>query len=407
MEEMRELFLSYLEKENHTRIKRYPVVARWRDDVFFVGASIYDFQPWVTEGLIPPPANPLAISQPCVRMTDLDLVGKSGRHLTEFEMMAHHAFNSPTSQIYWNDETVRLCYDFFTHQLGISPERINFVEDMWVGGGNAGEDFEVVVEGIEVATLVFMQYKTLGDQLQPLKNQTVDTGYGLERLVWLSKGTPTIYDAVLGGVVEKLRSLSEVERPEEKIYGLADHTRSLIFMLGDGVVPSNMGAGYLARLLIRRAMRNLDSLKIEKPLQEIMALQLEEVSKSFPEYKEKVKILEIIEIEERRYRNTLKRGISIVSKMVEEASKRGRGSLGVKELIQLYDSHGLTPDYVAEVAKPRGVKIEIPEDFFDLVAKHHSQTEKSSQEPSWVDRVKGKFESLDRERRRRNNTTGI
>ncbi len=98
IDEMREAFLSFFEKNGHTRIERYPVVARWRDDIYLTIASIADFQPFVTAGIVPPPANPLTISQPCIRLNDLDSVGKSGRHLTTFEMLAHHAFNTPTEE---------------------------------------------------------------------------------------------------------------------------------------------------------------------------------------------------------------------------------------------------------------------------------------------------------------------
>jgi len=106
IDEMREAFLSFFEKNGHTRIERYPVVARWRDDIYLTIASIADFQPFVTGGVVPPPANPLTISQPCIRLNDLDSVGKSGRHLTTFEMLAHHAFNTPGEEIYWKDRTV-------------------------------------------------------------------------------------------------------------------------------------------------------------------------------------------------------------------------------------------------------------------------------------------------------------
>ena len=94
LEEMREAFLSYFEDNGHERIDPYPVAAnRWRDDVLLTQASIYDFQPLVTSGQTPPPANPLCISQPCIRMQDIDNVGKTGRHTMAFEMMGHHAFN--------------------------------------------------------------------------------------------------------------------------------------------------------------------------------------------------------------------------------------------------------------------------------------------------------------------------
>ena len=109
LREMRESFLSFLEKRGHKRINRYPIVARWRDDVFFTQASIYPFQPWVVSGQEKPPANPLAISQPCVRFNDIHNVGKTGQHFTMFEMMAHHVFNYPKKKVYFKDRTVELC----------------------------------------------------------------------------------------------------------------------------------------------------------------------------------------------------------------------------------------------------------------------------------------------------------
>ncbi|RZD38020.1 MAG: hypothetical protein CXT71_07275 [Methanobacteriota archaeon] len=100
---MREAFLGFLEQRDHTIISPYPVLARWRDDIHLTIASIADFQPHITSGEVEPPANPLAISQPCIRLTDVDAVGRSGRHLTTFEMMAHHVFNRPDEgrEYYW------------------------------------------------------------------------------------------------------------------------------------------------------------------------------------------------------------------------------------------------------------------------------------------------------------------
>jgi len=118
--EMRERYLRFFERRGHQRVDRYPVVARWRDDIYLTIASIADFQPFVTSGLVPPPANPLTISQPCIRLGDLDAVGRSGRHLTTFEMMAHHAFNTVDDEIYWKEETVESC-DSLLHELGADP----------------------------------------------------------------------------------------------------------------------------------------------------------------------------------------------------------------------------------------------------------------------------------------------
>jgi len=135
IDEMREAFLSFLERNGHTRVPRYPVVARWRDDIFLTIASIACFQPHVTSGEVPPPYNPLAISQPCIRMNDLDNVGKTGgRHLSIFEMMAHHAFSSDEKEVYWKEETVRLHHDFLTKELGIDGREITYIEHWWEGG---------------------------------------------------------------------------------------------------------------------------------------------------------------------------------------------------------------------------------------------------------------------------------
>jgi len=439
LDEMREKFLSFFEKHGHGRVKRYPVLPRWRDDVLLVGASIMDFQPWVISGEADPPANPLTISQPSIRFTDIDNVGITGRHFTIFEMMAHHAFNYPGKPIYWMDETVELAFEFFTKELKMKPEDITFKENPWAGGGNAGPAFEVLYRGLEVATLVFMQYKKApenapadqvveikGDYYVPMETRVVDTGYGLERLVWMSHGTPTAYDAVLGYVIEPLKKLAGIEkiderilmensrlagmfdiedmgdlrylreqvarrvgisveelekavRPYELIYAIADHTKALTFMLADGVIPSNVKAGYLARLLIRKSIRHLRELGLETPLAEIVAMHIKELHKTFPEFKEMEDvILDIINVEEKRYQETLRRGSDLVKREIAKLKKKGINELPLEKLILFYESHGLTPEIVAEVAQKEGIKVEIPDNFYTLVAKQAEKTEKKT-----------------------------
>lgn len=206
-------------------MSRYPVVARWRDDIYLTIASIADFQPFVTSGEVAPPYNPLTISQPCIRLSDLDAVGRTGRHLTTFEMMAHHAFNKPDAEIYWKDRTVELC-DELLNSLGVDPMAVTYKEEPWAGGGNAGPCVETLVGGLEVATLVFMNLEQTkdgpieikGEKYRKMDNYIVDTGYGLERFVWASKGSPTIYDAVFPNIVKELVNLAgiehELENPE-------------------------------------------------------------------------------------------------------------------------------------------------------------------------------------------------
>ena len=162
-----------------------------RDDIYLTIASIADFQPYVTAGVVPPPANPLTISQPCIRLNDLDSVGRSGRHLTLFEMMAHHAFNSDIEEIYWKDRTLELCEQFIA-SIGGDLDKVTYKEHPWIGGGNAGPSLEVLIGGLEVATLVFMNLgrnksgkpgvDLNGENYYPMKNYIVDTGKGLNGL---------------------------------------------------------------------------------------------------------------------------------------------------------------------------------------------------------------------------------
>ncbi|MBN1678614.1 MAG: alanine--tRNA ligase [Candidatus Thermoplasmatota archaeon] len=417
--EMRESFLSFLEREGHTRVSRYPITARWRDDVFFTQASIYGFQPWVIQGVVEPPANPLAISQTCVRFNDIDNVGKTGSHFTMFEMMAHHVFNKRGKEVYWKDRTTELCHKFLTEVHGLDPKAVNYSEAWWEGGGNSGPCLEVLLGGLEVATLVFMQYAVDNGVQKPMDIQVVDTGYGLERITWISQGTPSAYEAVFGDVLEDLKRLSgtKVEdavlaqyaraagamkietsadvralksdaaaklgmdvdefikqiRPFESMYVICDHTRALMFMLSDGVVPSNVRQGYFARLLVRRSLREMAQLGVETKLSEIVAKQVDYFSKDFPDLKEnRDEIIKLVDVEQEKYNDTLTKGKGIVQRL-ELSEKKEHRKITEEDLIELYDSHGLNPDVVAEFASN---PVEVPDDFYKKVAARHSKVEK-------------------------------
>jgi len=414
---MREDFLSFLEQNGHARVKRYPIVARWRDDVFFVQASVYPFQPWVISRQASPPANPLAISQPCVRFIDIDNVGKTGQHFTLFEMMAHHAFNFPDHPIYWKDHTVELCQLFLTERLGVDPTLVRYKEAWWEGGGNSGPCLEVVFGGAEAATLVFMQNRDVNGHRVPMDTTVVDTGYGLERLTWLSQGTTSAYEAVFGDAlaylkratgakrvddkvlreyskvagmlkVEDLADIREIRRqtaervgisvedlvaqvsPLEALYTVCDHARALIFLLGDGVVPSNAREGYFARLLVRRGLRALKDLNITYTLADTVSFMVDQMREDYPEFWfNKGDILKLLKVEEARYRETLEKGRTTVAKIAEDLKAAGKG-FDVDALIQLYDSHGLNPDVVREFTD---VPVEIPDDFYARVAARHDR----------------------------------
>lgn len=436
--EMREEFLSFFEKHGHTRMKRYPVVARWREDIFLTIASIACFQPHVTSGEVPPPYNPLVISQPCIRLTDVDNVGRTGgRHLTIFEMMAHHAFSSKDRWIYWKDETVRYHHELMTERLGIPSEEISYIEHWWEGGGDAGPDVEGVVRGLEVSTLVFMQYRKVNGKYVELPLKIVDTGYGLERYTWLSTGTASAFETIYGSLVDRFLKYAGVQKPEdhilrevfkfsglmnvedpetarkargeaarrlglgllqleqllapiEKAYAVLDHTKAILFMLGDGIVPSNAKAGYLARFLIRRALRLMDEVGFTKSLADLIEEQLHYWSGQFPEFVDSREIiLEIAELEERKYRTLLTQGKSFIQRLAKDYLAKGVASLPLEKLVELYDSHGLPPTFVKSVAEETGLKVDIPPSFDSLVAERHSSSQRLAEERPDFEWVRG------------------
>jgi alanyl-tRNA synthetase len=362
--EMRETYLSFFERHGHTRLRRYPTVARWRNDVFFTQASIYDFQPWVTTGVLPPPANPLTISQPCVRFIDLDEVGRSGRHLTLFEMLAHHAFNRPDHEVYFKERCVELCHEFFTQELGADPREISYKEEEWEGGGNLGPSLSVGLRGLEVATLVFMEYVRDGTALKPMPLTVVDTGYGLERMAWLSQGTNTVYEAVFGASYDELRRAF----PARETAVLIDHARALNFLLTDGVVPSNSKEGYFARLLVRRILRTLSGVADAPGIVALVERVGKDLARDFPEIgAHRDDLQKVVEAEVERYGEALVRARDQVRRQAARRKKEG-GAIGVEDLVGWYDSLGVPPEVaIAELDTP----IAVPADFYAQVALRH------------------------------------
>lgn len=363
--ELRETFLTFFERNGHTRIRRYPIVARWRNDVFFTQASIYDFQPWVTSGVIPPPANPLTISQPCLRLNDLESIGRESRYFTQFEMMAHHAFNRPGHEVYFKDRTTELCHGFFSGELGADPKKISYKEEEWEGGGNLGPSLSVGLQGLEVSTLVFMEYTRDGDRLKPMPLTVVDTGYGLERSTWMSRGTPTAYEAVFGELYDELRA---VVLPHEAAI-LADHARAVNFLVTDGVVPSNAKEGYYARLLIRRMLRVLARTPAAPEFLQLIDRSGRDIARSYPEVgANRSDLHRVLQAEVERYEESIRRGRLQVRRMEERLATGGR-TVAVEDLVEWYDSLGLPPDVaVEELRSPPSV----PDNFYALVAARHA-----------------------------------
>ncbi|MEM3403703.1 MAG: alanine--tRNA ligase [Nitrososphaeria archaeon] len=415
----RQTFLNFFEEKGHKIIDPYPVVARWRDDLFVTIASIVDFQPYVTNGELPPPANPLVVSQPCLRFEDIDNVGiTSGRHLTIFEMGGAHAFNYPDHEIYWKDQTVAYHHELLSERFGVKSEKISYKEHVWAGGGNAGPAVEAIVDGLEISTLVFMCYKTENEKMIPTPVKTVDTGYGMERWSWLSRGEPTAFHSIFGPLLPKFldivgvridqkilsetgrlsgafkvetpqsmianrnlvaqrlgMSLEEYQReiePFEKVCAILDHTKSLAFLLSEGVVPSNVKTGYLARMLLRRIYRILSEFSSENKVLDLMKYQIDYWGPYFKQLKEaKDEVLKLTDVEVKKYKRTLEREIEHVTKKLISIKKSNKKAVPMNMLVEFYESHGIHPLQVKEKAQTIGLEVQVPADFFSSMVKMH------------------------------------
>lgn len=427
VDEMRESFIDYF-RGSHGFVNPYPVVPRWREDVLLVNASIYDFQPHVTGGYAEPPQNPLVMSQPCIRMLDVDLVGMTGRHLTSFEMMCHDAFNKPGHYVYWKDETLSYCYSFLTESLGVNGDIITFKEKPWSGGGNGGNAVEVLVRGLEVATLVFMdmkedpegEFEIDGLRYSRMDRTIIDTGYGLERLAWLTTGTPTIYDTVFERPInfiytrlglkepsDRIRSLNSIISSEHQDYGqsalnsavvslstdgesdqseiwksletyrnisiVVDHVKTVLLLLNEKVLPSNVKVGYVLRFLIRRIIKSLKALNGEHIIFDILDMEAKEFSSILPNTDREF-INRIIGDELKKYQEINERGRRIIGRLIER-----KGKLNQKDLLMLYDSNGIDPDTAARINEDlTGIRIDVAEDFRSRISAMHSTTIKRS-----------------------------
>ena len=404
---------SFFVKNGHTSVNRYPVVCRWRDDLYFTIASIVDFQRVMGSKVVFEfPANPLVVPQTCLRFKDLENVGVTGRHFSSFCMIGQHSI--PNSNGYWKDECVDLDYRLLTEQFGVDKKEVVFVEDVWEGGGSFGSSLEFFVKGLELGNAVFTEFQGDLSNYRTLDQQIIDMGAGLERFAWITMGTPTAYDCCFGPITsnlieqtgintdsellvryfteiaknfERFSDLSEVRKnaiksaglsneqmdkiitPIEGIYLIIDHIRTLIFAISDGALPSNVGGGYNLRIMLRRIISTMNRLSLKFDINDMIDMQIDYLNDTYPELEEtREDVKTIIAIEADRYENSKSRMQKIVSKLNQKPT--------VDDLIRLYESDGVTPDYLKEMK----VISDIPSTFYSKLSELHQSKKQKEQD---------------------------
>lgn len=414
---------SFMADRGYEPIDRYPLAARWRDDTDVVRASIYDFQPYVVSGEIEPPANPLVVPQFCFRSNDIDNVGITGRHYTGFIMDGQCAFTAPDA--YEQDRYFKDMLDWLIHEDGmaIPKDEIILHEDAWGGGGNLGASIEFFVRGLELFNQVYMTYEIDDDAEKgyvDLDTKVLDMGMGHERIVWITHGSETSYEANMKQVVEKLYDRTGVE-PDRKIwskflpyaghlnldevddieetwqeiadkigvdvetlkdevlpaaalYAIADHTRCLLVALNDGLLPSNKGEQHSLRVMARRCFEFIDRYDWDLDLTEVLEWHADEFGALYPELRDNIDdITEIVRHEKKKYEKMAAEAERIINDLEDD--------LSTEQLIELYDSKGITPDMLER----HGVDVDVPQNFYTLVAERHEDDD--TEQTDETDRV--------------------
>ncbi len=411
--EMWKKFSKFFKENKHTEINKYPVVSRWRQDLYFTIASIQDFQR-IENGAMhfEYNSNPLIVPQICLRFGDIENVGVTGRHLTSFMMAGQHAFNYP-KEGYWRDTTMELDYKFLTDILNVKKDQLVYNEDVWAMGdfSEFGPCLEGFSNGLELVNNVFTQFESVNGKIHELNAKVVDVGWGFERILWFYTGFDNIYEAVFHDVIQKVkkdlpfeldrssfkkfaRYSSELDvtetseykkleasilkkadityetydkkiKPMQAFYAILDHTRTLLFGVSDGALPSNIGGGYNLRVILRRALSFIQEYEMNITIEEVAKMQAKELKELYPELEDNLEILnKLIDVEAKRYHTSISNAGKIITNILSKKS-----AITKQELRTLYESNGITPELINTIAKAENKKIELPGSAYEDIIK--------------------------------------
>ncbi len=405
-------FAGFFKKNRHAEVERYPVVSRWRKDLYFTIASIQDFQR-IENGKMgfEYSENPLIVPQICLRFNDIENVGVTGRHFTAFTMAGQQSFNYP-KEGYWRDKTIELNFNYLTNVLGVKKEELRYNEDVWAMGdfSEFGPSLESFANGLEIVNSVFTQFEYANNKIKELDGKVVDVGWGLERLMWFYSGSDSAFETVFYDVIKELENKINFEidnrlfkkfsalsseldasetrgktrlndllkkagiplhdyenkvKPTQALYAVLDHTRTLLFGITDGALPSNIGGGYNLRIILRRALSFIEEYNFKFDLSEIAELEATALKPLFPELSENLGLFaKVVDIEKGRFTKTRENAGKIIESTISKSSK-----IDARQLRTLYESNGITPELIEAAAAKSNIRIELPESSYEDIIK--------------------------------------
>ena len=410
LNELREMFLTFFESKGHLRLPSFSLIPQNDPSLLLINSGMAPMKPYFT-GEMEPPRRRVCTCQKCVRTGDIENIGKTDRHGTYFEMLGNFSFGD-----YFKHEALKWSWEFLTSEewVGLDPAKLYpsiYVEDdeafdVWTkevgvpadhitrlgksdnfwehGSGPCGPCSEIYYDRgiehgcgkpdcapgcecdrfIEVWNNVFSQFNNDGEgNYTELVQKNIDTGMGLERLACVVQGVNSLFDVdTVRNITAKVSEITgahygESHKVDVSLRIITDHIRSATFMIGDGVLPSNEGRGYVLRRLLRRAARQGKLLGVNDPfLYKVCETVIHENEFAYPELKEKKDyVTRVIKVEEENFAKTIDTGMRILQDAVAAHKEKGESVLTGDETFRLYDTYGFPLDLTEDILADAGM----------------------------------------------------
>ena len=413
LNQLREMFLSFFETKGHLRLPSFSLIPQNDKSLLLINSGMAPMKPYF-KGEQEPPRHRVCTCQKCIRTGDIENIGKTARHGTYFEMLGNFSFgdyfkreaihwswefltspdwvgldpNRLYPSIYENDDEA---FDIWNKEVGIPAERIfrfgkedNFWEH---GAGPCGPCSEIYYDRgekygcgkptctvgcdcdryMEVWNNVFSQFDNDGEgHYSELKQKNIDTGMGLERLAVVCQDVESLFDVdTVMNITNKVSELTGAyygrsHKMDVSLRVITDHIRASVFMICDGVLPSNEGRGYVLRRLLRRAARHGKLLGVSEPfLYEVIDTVVHENECQYPELREKqAYITRVVKTEEENFAKTIDAGMKIFSDMLSEHKQKGESTFSGTDAFKLYDTYGFPIDLTTEMCADEGMSVD-------------------------------------------------
>ena len=411
LNDLREQFLRFFESKSHTRLPSYPLVPIGDSSLLLINSGMAPMKKFFL-GQATPPNKRVTTCQKCIRTPDIENVGKTSRHGTFFEMLGNFSFGDyfkheattwawefitevikmPVDRlwvsIYQDDDEA---FDIWVNEVGVAPDRIVRLgkeDNFWeIGSGPCGPCSEIYYDRgeeygcgkptcgvgcdcdryVEFWNLVFSQFNGDGEgNYTRMEHPNIDTGMGLERLACICQGVDNLFEVdTIQNIMKHISQIAGVTYKEEEkadvsLRVITDHVRSTVFMVGDGVLPSNEGRGYVLRRLLRRAARHGRLLGIKKPfLYEVVDTVIKENETAYPELVQKADyIKKVVRVEEENFEKTVDKGMELLTSILDRMDGSGETILSGDDAFKLYDTFGFPIDLTMEITAERCISVD-------------------------------------------------